>query len=87
MGSLLLLPRVPFPLRAPIPKPLLLSNSPPLCEPTPPPRVPAQGGRGHLLRDTWMSSVTLNTPEVTKLSWKSVVSGKERKDGGQQAAS
>lgn len=28
----------------------------------------------HSLRDTWMSSVTLNTPEVTKLSWKSVES-------------
>lgn len=26
------------------------------------------------VRDTWMSSVTLNTPEVTKLSWKSVES-------------
>lgn len=31
------------------------------------------------LRDTWMSSVTLNTPEVTKLSWKSVVSAAKRK--------
>lgn len=28
------------------------------------------------VRDTWISSVTLNTPDVTKLSWKSVVSGK-----------
>ena len=33
-----------------------------------------------------MSSVTLNTPEVTKLSWKSVVSGKEIEDGAQQAS-
>ena len=33
-----------------------------------------------------MSSVTLNTPEVTKLSWKSVVSGKETEDGAQQAS-
>lgn len=32
----------------------------------------------HSLRDTWMSSVTLNTPEVTKLSWKSVESVRER---------
>lgn len=51
-----------------------------LPKPLPPP-VPAQGGRGHSLRDTWMSSVTLNTPEVTKLSWKSVVSGTGRTRG------
>lgn len=36
------------------------------------------GAHGHSLRDTWMSSVTLNTPEVTKLSWKSVESAQER---------
>lgn len=38
----------------------------------------------HSLRDTWMSSVTLNTPEVTKLSWKSVESAQKRggSDGG-----
>lgn len=34
--------------------------------------------QSHSLRDTWMSSVTLNTPEVTKLSWKSVESVWER---------
>lgn len=48
MGYFLLLPRVPFPLRAPIPKPLLLSNSPPLCEPTPPASGPSTGWAGTL---------------------------------------
>lgn len=37
-----------------------------------------EGIAWHSLRDTWMSSVTLNTPEVTKLSWKSVESVQER---------
>lgn len=41
------------------------------------------GVPGHSLRDTWMSSVTLNTPEVTKLSWKSVESAQERGEGAE----
>lgn len=42
------------------------------------------GAHGHSLRDTWMSSVTLNTPEVTKLSWKSVESAQERGEGAER---